>query len=131
MFQQLPVELEDLIFSFGIFKIDPLTKLWIHQLDKENDDRYLTLSDLLERKKTYEFSFMWHNCNLNRITQRIGCIIPCNFITGKYLHIQQISMDSGATIIRTYVSKHSYFQDEITSDDESHFIESFSEISQF
>jgi hypothetical protein len=130
MFQQLPVELEDLIFSFGIFKIDPWTKLWIHQLDKEKDDRYGILSDLLKRKKTYEFSFIWHNCNLNRVTQRIGCIIPCNLITGNYLHIQQVSMDSNATVIRTYVSKNSYFQHEITSDDETHFIQSFSEISR-
>ncbi len=89
MFRHLPEEIEDLILSFGNFR--KYQNLYIGTFSKE-DEKYMILHDLLEKKmENYEYNFIWHNYNYKRTTYRTGCIVPCNLITAKFLHIQKIT----------------------------------------
>lgn len=143
MFSHLPKEIEDLIVSFG--NLRKYRNLYIGTFSDE-DERYFLLHDLLEKKiENYEYNFIWHNYNSNLIMYHSGCIVPCNLVTGKYLHIQKYMLNddyrsssqlfndvendsilvhdnsqykSKFNIVRCFFSKYSYVQDSSDLEDE-------------
>ena len=145
MFSFLPEEINELIFSYGGFRKD--LNLFIGTISDE-DERCIIISDLYDKKiNNYcyeEKCVRYFTDELNTTIYKTGAIIPCNWITGRYLHIQQTnwinenngkksySMTSSIqsinqkqycmskyTRIRSFISRNSCIPHYSDSDDES------------
>lgn len=116
MFSFLPNEINEIIFSYGGFRKD--LDLFIGVIHNE-DYRAIILSNLYDRKITnYGYEEKYTKYFTDKLKQTVytsGAIIPCNFITGNFLHIQQTNGMTSSVANKldqmrciSFISKNSY-----------------------